>query len=215
MHSFGGPADGFAANLGLTLDSSGNLYGTTSGGGTNGSGTVFELTPPVSGDAWSESVLYSFASEYPYSEMIRDKGGHLFGTTYSSATGADSIYRLSPPALTKTVWQFDELYSSPPAGGGFLPGLALNRGTSNFYGLTSPNPTYSCGTLYELAQPAVARGAWTYSTVHSLQSGGVIDGCTFDNGPYGLFVGADGTLFGVTFTGGASSRGTVFQVTPQ
>jgi len=44
----------------LILDSAGNLYGTTDGGGASNEGTVFELTPPAAGQtAWTETVLLS------------------------------------------------------------------------------------------------------------------------------------------------------------
>src|SRR5260370_37100153 len=45
----------------LLEDGSGNLYGTTRGGGAYGVGTVMELSPPaVSGGAWTLTTLYSF-----------------------------------------------------------------------------------------------------------------------------------------------------------
>jgi uncharacterized repeat protein (TIGR03803 family) len=59
LHAFDG-ADG-AGPTGLIEDASGALYGTAGGGGLNGQGTVFKLTPPTRGEiAWTESVLYSF-----------------------------------------------------------------------------------------------------------------------------------------------------------
>jgi uncharacterized repeat protein (TIGR03803 family) len=46
LYSFGGPpSDGEYPLAGLTIDGSGNLYGTTSSGGPYGCGTVFEYTP--------------------------------------------------------------------------------------------------------------------------------------------------------------------------
>ena len=69
---------GTAPSSGLISDSAGNLYGTTRYGG-NGSGTVFELSPPpTSGGAWTETVLYAFNpfniidGAYPFSTLIFD-----------------------------------------------------------------------------------------------------------------------------------------------
>jgi len=45
LHSFGNGTDGNSPASALIFDSSGNLYGTTSGGGEYGNGTVFEVSP--------------------------------------------------------------------------------------------------------------------------------------------------------------------------
>ena len=66
----------------LIMDASGNLYGTTFQGGTNGVGTVFELVN--SGGTYNETVLHSFASSdgaYPYASLFMDASGILYGTT--------------------------------------------------------------------------------------------------------------------------------------
>src|SRR6202030_2480564 len=64
LYSFAGGLDGSFPWAGLTLDSAGNLYGTTAGGGTStacfgGCGTVFKLSPK-SGGGWTEAVLFTF-----------------------------------------------------------------------------------------------------------------------------------------------------------
>ncbi|HVI10685.1 MAG TPA: choice-of-anchor tandem repeat GloVer-containing protein [Candidatus Binatia bacterium] len=45
LHAFKDNGDGAWPNGNLVFDSAGNLYGTTSGGGTDAAGTVFEITP--------------------------------------------------------------------------------------------------------------------------------------------------------------------------
>jgi uncharacterized repeat protein (TIGR03803 family) len=60
LHSFNPqPTDGYYPYANLISDAAGNLYGTTSAGGTNGAGSVFELSPRKAG-SWKETVLYSF-----------------------------------------------------------------------------------------------------------------------------------------------------------
>jgi uncharacterized repeat protein (TIGR03803 family) len=77
LHSFqGSPNDGYFPFGAVVLDKQGNVYGTTSGGGTNNAGTVFELTPPAtSGGAWPEKLLLMFdggAGGYsPQSKLVR------------------------------------------------------------------------------------------------------------------------------------------------
>ena len=56
-------SDGGGPLAGLIADRQGALYGTTSGGGAAGLGTVFKLTPPAKYQTvWTETVLYSFCS---------------------------------------------------------------------------------------------------------------------------------------------------------
>jgi uncharacterized repeat protein (TIGR03803 family) len=72
LYSFQGESanDGSSPQGNLVFDSKGALYGTTASGGKYGHGTVFKLTPPAaSGDAWTETVLYSFKAEL--TESIR------------------------------------------------------------------------------------------------------------------------------------------------
>lgn len=102
LYSFGSHIpDGAHPYAGLVADDMGNLYGTTTAGGTNNLGTVFELTP--SGE---ETVLYSFAGtpdgSYPYAGLILDKAGNLYGTTTAGgAAGAGTVYKLSLPAPSR------------------------------------------------------------------------------------------------------------------
>jgi uncharacterized repeat protein (TIGR03803 family) len=75
----------------LIFDAMGNLYGTTTYGGVHGDGTVFELTPKAGG-VWQERVLRSFDSTdggNPYSGLIFDASGNLYGTTYGGGTHSD------------------------------------------------------------------------------------------------------------------------------
>jgi len=76
----------------LIADKSGNLYGTTSQGGSFAgqslAGTAFELTPPtVSGGAWGETILWDFGNSLtedgfdPAAPLLMDSSGNLFGTT--------------------------------------------------------------------------------------------------------------------------------------
>jgi uncharacterized repeat protein (TIGR03803 family) len=87
LDTFEGKPDGGGVFAGVAFDTSGNLYGTSSGGGAHGEGTAFELTPG-SGKSWNESVLYSFCALYrcadgasPESTPVFDAAGNLYGTS--------------------------------------------------------------------------------------------------------------------------------------
>jgi uncharacterized repeat protein (TIGR03803 family) len=98
LYSFGSQGgDGYYPYAGLTFDKTGNLYGTTNGGGGYGGGTVFELTA-----AGTEKVLYSFGSQagdghVPEAGLTFDKKGNLYGTTnYGGAYGYGTVFELTP-----------------------------------------------------------------------------------------------------------------------
>jgi uncharacterized repeat protein (TIGR03803 family) len=85
LHAFGAGTDGGGLYSGLAFDSKGNLFGTTSGGGNYGYGTVYELTPHANGK-WTEKLLRSFRNndpdgDEPQGGLIFDPAGIFYGTT--------------------------------------------------------------------------------------------------------------------------------------
>ena len=82
----------------LIMDSSGNLYGTTTMGGLGSEGVVFELKPPALGlTKWTELPFFNFPrggadGAEPSSPMIFDTAGNLYGTA------GDTVFELTPPA---------------------------------------------------------------------------------------------------------------------
>jgi uncharacterized repeat protein (TIGR03803 family) len=141
LYSFkGGTSDGANPWSGsLIADSSGNLYGTTQYGGAfaptigASTGTVFQLSPPATaGGAWTERVLYNFCSlpscsdgAVPYSGLIADSSGNLYGTTgLGGASGASNygvVFKLAPPATAGGAWTETVLSPSQAAATGLIP----------------------------------------------------------------------------------------------
>jgi uncharacterized repeat protein (TIGR03803 family) len=206
LHSFNGnSADGFGPFANLVIDAAGNLYGTTCFGGTEGGGTVFELTPQESGD-WTETVLHNFGSGKdgicPKSGLIFDPAGNLYGTTYQGgAKGAGTVFELTQG--TSGAWTEKILHSFDDTGdGGNYPqnGLILDS-SGNLYGASNQ-------TVFELTPRAT--GGWTEKLLYVFNSDG-IDG--FD--PEFVIFGADGNLYGTTYTGGTEGDGTVFELLPK
>jgi uncharacterized repeat protein (TIGR03803 family) len=104
LHSFGYGTDGWQVFGGLALGASGNLFGTTYGGGTGavfGAGIIFELSPSGAG-SWTEEVLYNFGNsvtdgQYPNAGLVLDSGGRLYGSTeWGGASGYGTIFKVTP-----------------------------------------------------------------------------------------------------------------------
>jgi uncharacterized repeat protein (TIGR03803 family) len=148
LYAFTGGSDGAYPNGGLIFDASGNLYGTTYGGGANDGGTVFELTSNSDG-TWTQSVLHSFAyhskasdGSLPGAGVTFDASGNLYGTTTYGGAGSGVVFRLTTTSggwnesIVHAFWGYGGLPQAPllidPSGR--LYGTA-SQGTGRNYGL--------------------------------------------------------------------------------
>jgi len=206
IHMFAGP-DGVNPFSGVTLDSAGNLFGTTNSGGANGYGTVYELTP--SGTGWTESTLYSFqlagSGGSPYGGVVLDSAGNIYGGTSNGGTGnGGTIYELTPSGGS---WTFNLLYSL--TGNSYQPGLYDNLArdaAGNLYGTTRNDGANGLGSVFKLSPEG---GGWVYTSLHDFTGGSdganPIGGVSFD---------ANGNLFGTAKAGGAHGYGVIWEITP-
>jgi uncharacterized repeat protein (TIGR03803 family) len=98
LHFFEG-SDGESPDGGVIFDGRGALYGTTVGAGW---GTVYKLTPPARrmppGTPWTETILHSFSmapdGNFPYSGVIFDRHGAMYGTTRDGGTGNGTVFKV-------------------------------------------------------------------------------------------------------------------------
>jgi hypothetical protein len=216
--------DGASPYGGLVVDNAGNLYGTTGYGGTGscvvlgtlmGCGTVFELSPPKQkGDAWTETVIYSFPSAkqgyVPFGDLVFDGAGNLYGATYfggGHGTTCDSfcqycgaIFELSPPKTKGGKWTEKVLHGFKAGTDGAYPyGDLVFDSTGAIYGTTSTGGNQSCnfgqgevgcGIAFKLSPPTKKGQTWTENIIHRFTGGN--DGATPDAG---LTPGKDGIFY--------------------
>jgi uncharacterized repeat protein (TIGR03803 family) len=161
LHSFAGGSDGANPQAGLVMDTSGNLYGTTEGGGgTANSGTVFEITPEG-----IETVLYAFqgkaGGKYPGIDagLILDAAGNLYGTTTAGGACKDTsrcgvVFELAPDGTETVLHSFDARpLGAAPSGTLLMSQKGDLFGTTFGGGRLCPGQeTHSngCGTVFKL-----------------------------------------------------------------
>jgi uncharacterized repeat protein (TIGR03803 family) len=209
IHTFTGGSDGSSGSAGKILLRGGHLYGAATTGGTNSSGTVFELTPTRIGE-WGFKILYSFQGApdgvFPYGALLFDAAGNLYGTTYYGGTnGLGAVYKLSP--TDSGEWNETVLYSFKAGtdGNSSISNL-VSDAAGNLYGTTSEGGLGS-GTIFKLTPGQ--NGTWTESIPHSFQ--GSPDGAF----PYAGMVGdGAGTFYGATVHGGDDGEGAIYKFTP-
>ena len=205
LHNFTGGADGAIPQASLVLDAAGNLYGTTSAGGTSNLGTIFKL------DAnGTKTVLHSFAGgtdgATPQAGLTRDAAGNFYGTTtVGGGSNSGTVFKLDANG-TETV-----LYTFMGGVDGKLPnGPLVLDASGNLYGTTNDGGKanacffgyFGCGVVFKLDTAGRETVLYTFT--------GGIDG----GEPYfaGLVRDAAGNLYGTTAAGGTSDNGTVFKL---
>jgi uncharacterized repeat protein (TIGR03803 family) len=148
--------DGTRPGASLIFDTIGNLYGTTSQGGTyclgsGGCGTAFQLAPGTDGE-WSENVLHSFANgadgANPYDTLTIDSAGNLYGTTAWGAHNQGAVFELATGGDGR--WAYSLLYSFVSWKGAHpYAGVTLDA-AGNLYGAASSGGAYSGGTVFQI-----------------------------------------------------------------
>ncbi len=215
LHPFRVGADGRAPYGRLLSDRLGNLYGATSLGGKFGAGIVFELTPPVApGGDWTEEILYNFTGgadgSQPYSGLIFDSAGALYGTTYrGGASLLGTVYQLTPPATNGGTWTEAVLHSFAGGSDGAGPqGDLIFDGAGNLYGTATSGGTPGGGIVFELTPPNPSGSAWSETVLRSFRHAEGISPRA------ALVFGPSGALYGTLANGGASDAGAVFRLNP-
>jgi uncharacterized repeat protein (TIGR03803 family) len=200
LHSFTGGADGVIPVGGLLRDAAGNLYGTTSQGGTSNDGILFKISP-----SGKETILHTFTGsakdgKYPsYTSLLTDAEGNLYGVTEEGGSADGGIlYKLSKTGKLTILHSF----TGGTTDGCNVLGTPFRDAAGNFYGTTSSCGTNKLGTVWKVNKYGKEK------VLHSF-AGGTSDG---EYPLAGVIMDADGNLWGNTETGGAAKFGTVYKI---
>jgi uncharacterized repeat protein (TIGR03803 family) len=154
---------------GLALGPSGDLYGTTPGGGA-ANGSIFQLTPS-SGDHWAYSLLYTLTIKQGsslVSSLTLDTSGSLYGTSNNGGTyDFGTVFELSPDPATGAAWTLTVVHSFDPFandGSGPWDKIILDK-AGNLYGTTRDMGANGGGIVFKLA-PGTG-GTWTETILHN------------------------------------------------
>jgi uncharacterized repeat protein (TIGR03803 family) len=176
----------------------GNLYGTTLGGGVNGAGTVFKMTP-----AGTVTTLYSFCSltncadgAEPYGGLVLASDGNFYGTTSQggAANGiSGTVFKITPSGELTTLHSFDGTDGAGP------DAPLIQAANGELYGITQNGGQTNSGTFFKIT----TRG--TLTSLYSFTG-------TYLNGP--PVQGTDGNFYGTSEFGGVNDYGMIFKLTP-
>ncbi len=228
LYRFQGGGDGAFPETSLTLDSTGNLFGTTTeggqgtcSGGSTGCGTVFELSPPAApGGLWTENIIHFFQNgsdgSFPQTGLVMGNQGVLYGGAGlgggCSRGGCGTVFQLSPPSVPGASWTFTTLYNFSGSNDGITPGgLVLKQGA--LFGMATNSSTGLGGTVFKLSPSQ--NGPWIETLLHTFSLTQYSDGWSPTGGiafdPYG-------NIYGVTNSGGTGlcnfGCGVVFELSP-
>jgi len=174
----------------LVLDTAGNIYGTTKGGGTNGHGAIYRYTPGPTVAAGTATNLASFnfsTTGFQPDGLVRDSSGNLYGDTLDGgANGGGTLFKYN--TTDGLTVPFNYPANSHPENN------LLLASDGNLYGeVNSP------GSLFQHTLPGNA---------HTVLTG------TPGLAPSNLIEGSDGNFYGTIETGGTGNLGAIFKYVP-
>ncbi len=207
----GAPSDDCGPPGGLIADAAGCMYGVTAGCPSSATDSPTDGSVFIADRTGGFQVIHAFGGG---ADGIAPSGTLAANATRTVMYGASArggfgdagtIYKLSRPSSTSTVWTETPVYSFMFGDlGGYPNGSLVITPLGLLYGTTSAGGTHGKGTVFRFTQGG------SYSVLHSF-AGGAGDG---DTPLAGLVQGNGGWLYGTTTSGGSAGAGTVFKLRP-
>jgi uncharacterized repeat protein (TIGR03803 family) len=197
--------DGRNPFAGVVEGSDGNLYGTTSAGGSGNAGTIFKITPRLT-VRQPLTTLHSFDTTdgaYPYAGLVQASDGNFYGTTeLGGANGAGTIFQITSDGTLMTLYSF---CSQATCADGETPVAGLVQATDGaLYGTTELGGANASGTIFRITPTGTLTTLYSFCAQTNCGDGG--------NPLAGLAQGTDGNFYGAASSGGASNYGTIFSL---
>ncbi len=213
LHAFEQGKDGIYPNAGLILDSAGDLFGTTTGGGSSGGhGVVYKLD-----QAGKQTILYEFGKTpdgtNPQFGVVKDSAGNFYGTTEGGGLKGcpdgegpltcGTVFKVDPSGNETVLYRF-----TGKADGGDPYGPLVIDSEGNLYG-TAEWGTFGYGVIFKVDPAGNETVLYAFS-----------GGANGMNPQGGLAMDSKGNLYGTTYTGGNLKEcapygcGVVFKLTP-
>ena len=192
-----------ASPTGIIQGGDGSLYGTTSGGGQFGAGTLFKIS-----QTGEFTLLHAFCSlancadgRQPNFPPIQGSDGNFYGTTSGGGTnggGGGVVYTLTQAGIFNAIYTFR--CAGEPCPKGYDPTTVVQDAKGNLLGTTFFGGANQQGLVFEITP------THQFHILHSFTYGD-------ESGPGGLILANDGNLYGTTE--GIDGFGTIFEVTPE
>lgn len=172
------------------------IWGLTSSGGQYGGGNLFKTD--MNGE--NPSIEYEFfvangMSPY-YTKLCEASNGKLYGLTYYSRHGGGILFEYDPLNNKYSIGKdlIDEIDGQYPKGS------LMQASDGKLYGMTSYGGLNNKGVIFEF-DPFT----YSYNVIHNFNG-------TDGERPYGgLIQASNGKLYGMTYQGGTSGKGVIFE----
>lgn len=192
--------DGAHPSCSVTIDPSGDLFGTTSNGGVNNVGTVWEINA-----AGLYEKLHDFNivdGQFPYAGVSLDSNGNLYGTAvYGGYFDYGLVWKLD---TLGNIYDLHDFGGAPYDGASPYGGVTLDS-QGNMYGTAYGGGANQEGMIWELPAPG------GYRDIHDFS----YDGYSSFDGAYpqaGVTVAPDGAIYGTTYLGGYWGGGSLWEI---